>query len=309
MNKEIIFSVIIPHKNIPELLQRCLDSIPRREDIQIIVVDDNSDVDKVDFSNFPGEGDEFVEVYFTKEGKGAGYARNVGIEHAKGKWILFADADDFFTENAFGFLFSYADSTDEIIFFKTESCYSDTYERANRNIGVNSLVDNYLSERKYSENQLRYRHLPPWGKVVRTKLIQKEGIRFEEIVAANDRMFSILCGHKAQSIVCLDSLLYCVTVNKGSIAHTLSKKNLESKYTTLLRCNDFLRKEKIRYCQYSILPDLLLSRKFGFFFFLKFLRLAILYKSNPLIGFNRAISSFIFQRNEFKKNKEYIIKD
>ena len=36
-------SIIIPHKNIPKLLERCLNSIPEREDIQIIIVDDNSD--------------------------------------------------------------------------------------------------------------------------------------------------------------------------------------------------------------------------------------------------------------------------
>ena len=45
----INFSFIIPHKNTPDLLQKCLDSIPRRDDVQIIVVDDNSDADKVDF--------------------------------------------------------------------------------------------------------------------------------------------------------------------------------------------------------------------------------------------------------------------
>ena len=67
--KEINYSFIIPHKNIPDLLQRCLDSIPRREDIQIIVVDDNSDLDKVDFDHFPGISEPCVEVYFTKEGR------------------------------------------------------------------------------------------------------------------------------------------------------------------------------------------------------------------------------------------------
>jgi len=36
------FSIIIPHKNIPDLLMRCLKSIPVSEDIQLIVVDDNS---------------------------------------------------------------------------------------------------------------------------------------------------------------------------------------------------------------------------------------------------------------------------
>ena len=85
----INYSIIIPHKNIPDLLQRCLNSIPRRTDIQIIVVDDNSDPKKVDFEHFPGVGEKCVEVYFTKEGKGAGYARNMGLKYAKGKWLLF----------------------------------------------------------------------------------------------------------------------------------------------------------------------------------------------------------------------------
>lgn len=52
--EEIVYSIIIPHKNIPDLLRRCLDSIPQRPDIQIIVVDDNSSPDKVDFAHFPG---------------------------------------------------------------------------------------------------------------------------------------------------------------------------------------------------------------------------------------------------------------
>lgn len=37
-----LFSIIIPHYNIPDLLMRCLKSIPVSEDIQVIVVDDNS---------------------------------------------------------------------------------------------------------------------------------------------------------------------------------------------------------------------------------------------------------------------------
>jgi len=41
--KNIIYSIIIPHKNIPELLIRCIESIPSKNDIEIIVVDDNSD--------------------------------------------------------------------------------------------------------------------------------------------------------------------------------------------------------------------------------------------------------------------------
>lgn len=91
------YSIIIPHKNIPDLLQRCLDSISPREDVQVIVVDDNSDLLIVDFEHFPGIDRDDVELIFPKDGKGAGYTRNVGLDHAVGKWLLFVDADDFYT--------------------------------------------------------------------------------------------------------------------------------------------------------------------------------------------------------------------
>ena len=49
------YSIIIPHKNSTKQLQRCLDSIPFRDDLEVIIVDDNSDPEVVDFDNFPGK--------------------------------------------------------------------------------------------------------------------------------------------------------------------------------------------------------------------------------------------------------------
>ena len=60
---EILYSIIIPHKDIPCLLQRCLDSIPPRDDVQIIVADDDSSPDVVDFAHFPGSDRADVEIY------------------------------------------------------------------------------------------------------------------------------------------------------------------------------------------------------------------------------------------------------
>src|SRR5574344_79438 len=100
----INFSIIIPHKNSPELLQRCLASIPQREDIQIIIVDDNSESSIVNFCSFPGTERKDTEIIYLKESKGAGYARNRGLSRAKGEWILFADADDYYTNEFNEFL-------------------------------------------------------------------------------------------------------------------------------------------------------------------------------------------------------------
>ena len=115
MEIEINYSFIIPHRNVPHLLQRCIDSIPKRDDIQIIIVDDNSDPKIVNFECFPGLNEKCVEVYFTKEGKGAGYARNIGLTYAKGKWFLFPDADDHYTTDLMNVLDKYVNSNYDII--------------------------------------------------------------------------------------------------------------------------------------------------------------------------------------------------
>lgn len=89
-------SIIIPHHEIPDLRQRCLDSIPDVPEVQIIVVDDNNSPQKVDFIKFPGLERQHTQCIFAKDGGDAGHARNVGLKHADGQWLVFADSDDFF---------------------------------------------------------------------------------------------------------------------------------------------------------------------------------------------------------------------
>ena len=43
----------------------------------------------------------YVDKILLKENRTAGGARNEGIKIAKGKWVIFADADDYFEPNAF----------------------------------------------------------------------------------------------------------------------------------------------------------------------------------------------------------------
>ena len=51
MEKQYNYTVIIPHYKIIDLLGRALASIPDREDIQILVVDDNSGIDENEWLN------------------------------------------------------------------------------------------------------------------------------------------------------------------------------------------------------------------------------------------------------------------
>lgn len=75
------YSIIIPHKNSTKLLQRCLDSIPFRDDLEVIIVDDNSDPEVVDFDNFPGKERPNTIIIFSKEGGRQGRVRNIALPH------------------------------------------------------------------------------------------------------------------------------------------------------------------------------------------------------------------------------------
>ena len=85
------YSFIIPHRNSPALLNRLIESIPQRKDIEIIIVDDNSSIDKR-----PSiiRGDLKIIELEEQDSNGAGHARNIGLDMAQGEWLLFADADD-----------------------------------------------------------------------------------------------------------------------------------------------------------------------------------------------------------------------
>jgi len=300
----INFSIIIPHKNIPDLLLRCLDSIPRRKDVQIIVVDDNSDDDKIDFANFPGLNDPFVEVILGKNEnrrKGAGYARNLGLERAKGKWLLFADADDFFVKGAFESMSIHINSPYEIIYFKSESRNSDTFESANRYKPYNQLIDNFNNGNIDSEDLLRYRYVVPWSKMIKRDFVIRNEIKFDEVIASNDVIFSLLTGYYAKSVTTSNQIIYCITEREGSLTRFSNEHRLTSRYIVYLRYNHFLRKHEKGQYQYPIFMWFLLPalKRYDCRMLVKYIRLAFLYKDNPFRGMCKFILTKLNMINNY----------
>ena len=214
---DINFSIIIPHKNIPDLLQRCLDSIPIREDIQVIVVDDNSSPDSVDFEHFPIWKGAHYEYYLTKEGKGAGYARNVGLSKAKGEWVLFADADDFFTSDLEQILNQAEQSKSDLIYFDHKSVLSeDITVQTVRSRGISLFIESYLKG-DLAETNLRCNVNIPSGKIIRKKVINNQNIHFSETRWSNDIYFSAQVGCWAKTIEVIGLVGYVLTVREGSL--------------------------------------------------------------------------------------------
>lgn len=211
------YSFIIPHKNTPDLLQKCLDSIPRRDDVQIIVVDDNSDEDKVDFEHFPGLDDPMVEVYLTKEGRGAGYARNVGLDHAVGKWLVFADADDFFNPCISDALTLYSEVEADVVFFKGNSICIPEGIPSNRANIMNKAIDTALQTNDFSALVLLS---SPCRRFIRHDLVKENNIRFSEVRWSNDVVFIAKVMMSTKRYLASEMSIYCITQSARSLTST-----------------------------------------------------------------------------------------
>ena len=113
----INYTVIIPHYNIPDLLRRCLKSIPCREDVQVVVVDDRSSDENLIILKEMERGFSNVQFVYLEKNQGGGNARNVGLQYAIGTYVFFADADDFFHECINDVFDEYKDETCDVVYF------------------------------------------------------------------------------------------------------------------------------------------------------------------------------------------------
>ena len=90
-----MISVIIPIFNAAVFLRNCLTSLlaQQEKDWEAILVNDgSSDESAVICEEFVSTDKRFQ--YFSQTNSGVSSARNLGIQHAKGEWICFLDADD-----------------------------------------------------------------------------------------------------------------------------------------------------------------------------------------------------------------------
>ena len=107
-------SIVVPMYNAEKYVEQCIVSIINQtigfENIELIVVDDWSTDNSVEMvKKFTTENENII-LLRTKQNTGvAGNARNVGVQRATGKYLMFSDADDFLKEDACEILYNFAE--------------------------------------------------------------------------------------------------------------------------------------------------------------------------------------------------------
>lgn len=232
------YSIIIPHHNNSLLLKRCLESIPTRQDVEVIVVDDFST------SNELLKVKELVKLHSaillqTIKNGGGGYARNVGIMHATGDWVLFADSDDFYSEGFLSVLDTVTAGNYDVVYFNfnTVDCTSD------KEWDVLPDIKHIMSKDNPSDDELktvRYSCTPPWNKLVRKEFLDKNKIFFEEVPQGNDVFFTLQVAHWGVNYCTIKTPIYNYTKNtKGITRRKWSPEVAERYLRRISRLNSF----------------------------------------------------------------------
>lgn len=237
MEQDLVrFSVIIPVYNVRQYLTACMESVVHQntEGIEVIVVDDGSTDDSGKICMEYALRYPFVQ-YIRKENGGLGAARNTGLSHAVGKYVVFLDSDDYWSGNCIEALWKcisenaypdivYFDSqiiceSEEII--RDQEYDSRMYHRKGRikgtiYQGAEFFCITYPRNFNVSACMAAYRRL----------FLVESGIRFPAHVLYEDNLFSLKSVLRAERVVYLPERLYVRRYRESSIM--TSKKNEKS---------------------------------------------------------------------------------
>lgn len=198
-----IISVIIPVYNAEKHITKCLDSILLQDftDYEVVLVDDGStDGSRALCESYAESCDRIVFLH--KENGGVSSARNMGLEHARGEWLGFVDADDTLPQNALSTLKKIAD--DNI------SLAIGTYIVANESGNEKREEGDFLIQLNKAESvnllfqTKRYGYQGYlWNKLFRAETVREARLRFNENFRFNeDRLFCVqyICAMKGLAV-------------------------------------------------------------------------------------------------------------
>ena len=226
-----MISIIVPHYSTKkEFFEKCMQSLlcDPKADIEVLVVDDGSSEEFLKSLNIYTSD---TRVRIIKESHlGVSHARNVGIEEAKGEWLMFVDSDDYLEEDYYSILNEAKENldTDFILF----NGYGIIGKNRVKNMyflkEMKDYAENIKEKSNLMESALSLGQVPismkcyfslgsPCAKLINTKFLKSSKVRFcEGIRFAEDTLFSMNLILAASHIFYIDKYIYNYYMNEKS---------------------------------------------------------------------------------------------
>ena len=246
----IKISVIIPIYNAERYLSDCLESIVNQtfKDIEIICINDGSKDKSEKIIKEYAQKDKRI-ILFNQKNKGAGPARDKGVELSKGEYLSFIDSDDMFhyktLEIAYNNLKKY---NSEVVWFQY-------FQFGNiKSIKINENIDSYKIN-NFSMSMCWC--CVVWNRVWKSSIIKKNNISFGTLKSGQDNVFNAKIFPFIKNIIILDvKLVYHRIVYKSLSSNYQNKSmylfNTIPEIINTWKKNNILKKENSEKIYYSL---------------------------------------------------------
>lgn len=221
MRTEVAVSVVVPVYNAALYLEACLMSLTAQtfQHFEIICVEDGSSDDSLAFLEAYQQKETRLLILQNKEESvGAAKARNLGLEEAKGDYVLFLDADDYFHPNMLALLLAKSEAVEsDILLFNAYHFDSETKEMI---FHPSSIHLRHIPEKDcfsvldIPEHIFQITHGAAWNQFYRRSFLMAQGLRFQAVVI-DDIFFTYASLAVAEKIAILDEKLLYYRVNNG----------------------------------------------------------------------------------------------
>ncbi len=212
-------SIIVPVYNAEARLRRCAESILAQDypELELILVDDGSRDGSYDLICRLARQDARVKAIH-KENGGVSSARNRGLAEASGRYVQFADADDWLPMDATKLLVR------ELETQNADLAVGDFYRVVGDNVSRKGSIaeGGVLSRQAYADEMM----LSPadlyfgvlWNKLYRRDLIERHAVRMDEAICySEDMIFNLEYLLHAERIAVLKAPVYYYEYTKGSL--------------------------------------------------------------------------------------------
>ncbi len=220
-------SIIIAVYNVEKYLKKCLDSLVNQTltDIEIICTDDGSTDNSLSILKEYQASDNRIKI-IEQENQGPGVARNIALEMATGKYIIFVDPDDWLELNACELAYNQIEQNqNDLVIFDYKRYDESTGEYFNdgdKFIPYKDCIDNpHINVANLKTNFFQNGYI--WHKIYNRKFLNDKSLKFLPQYLCEDGPVAILSLAYSKNISILNTSLYVYRVRSTSSSFNVDR--------------------------------------------------------------------------------------
>ena len=231
-----LISIIIPVYNAEKYIRECLESVISQEfqDYEVLVVNDGSKDGSLKICEEFSAKNEKVKIYST-ENKGVSHARNYGMKHASGKWLMFLDSDDYLIEGCLSRLESQIVPSIQEICGNYVTKGSEKLHVKSELVKPEDIITMILDPVNH-KTLPKFYHLESatllgvWGKLFSREIVECCKLRFDEkLKLSEDMLFHIQYLKNIENVLLLNDSIFYYRENETSVTKNFKEEYIENR--------------------------------------------------------------------------------